>query len=84
MVETRIGNGLLALDERTETGQRLIPSLGYEFEVAREFGHRRRMKFKALLAPMADASDDPCLFQHAEMLGDGLTTQARTAGQLGN
>ena len=56
--------------------------LGDEIEIVARFGERRGIELVAAFASSAAAADDADVFEHAEMLGDGLAGEARTGGEL--
>ena len=71
-----------ALDEGSQSCERLIPLLGNEIEVVLNLGNRFRVECKSALTAGSNAAHDSRVLEHPKVLGDRLTGQPRTLGQL--
>jgi len=72
----------LILDKRFKSRERVVPLSGDEVEVVFHFFERLRIKLEEVFAACADAVDDFCALENAEMFGDGLARESRAMGQL--
>jgi hypothetical protein len=70
------------LHEGFESGQCLIPLLGYDLRVFSDLLDRSWIEFEQVFAAGPNAVNDFRALQHAKVLGDGLASQSRTFRQL--
>jgi hypothetical protein len=74
--------GTVLFDERFQAREGVVPLRGYLVKIVADLLHRLGVKLEEAFAAGADAAYDADTLEDTKMLGDRLTREARTPGEL--